>query len=431
MNDQIPKLLRDLIYAEQYHLLDTPFGHAVRTNIQYGVADCFVRNYVSRLVHTHRVQNAFCPFPATMRMSGDFMIGFDLHGRPIRCPTQYLNEPSLTVGSTGSGKTTKSRFWSLQAALTKRHLGLFLFDFRKREMRVLSPYLRRAGVNLLVVPARSLRLNPLQVCAHTDHREWAANLAETLVRVLSLPQRAAKLLYSTISRLYAFVGVVDGREEYPTLFDLREAVVADVTANAQARQAVVDSLDPILFSLRDVLCYRRGWTPDDLAQRQIVFEFSGLTDPEKDLLLNTIVLGIFLSGISRGISNPEMDLYLNCDEAARLVGSQRQQYFGSHQCGPWDGDWSRSESAEHPTEQVSAQQHAQQVHRSRIQSCGPGDHRILNGAESRSATLDHGESDSRYVRRSAGTRRVAQTVYLSNSENGLYESRPRDSGRKR
>lgn len=42
--DDIPPLIRDLIYAERYRLLDDPVGEAVRHAISLGVDDAFVRS---------------------------------------------------------------------------------------------------------------------------------------------------------------------------------------------------------------------------------------------------------------------------------------------------------------------------------------------------------------------------------------------------
>jgi hypothetical protein len=199
--------------------------------------------------------------------------------------------------------------------------GLWLFDFRKREFGLLAPYLERVGVKLNVVPARKLCLNPLQVPYGTDPREYAPNIADALKRVLKLPQRAEKLLHSTILQLQAEFGVRKGSQRYPTLFDLREAVAADKRANPQARQAIVDSLDPVLLSIGDVLCYWYGWTTRELAKRHLVFEFGGISDTDKDLLVNTLILSEFMSRISQGVSNPGMDLFICVDEAARIIGS--------------------------------------------------------------------------------------------------------------
>jgi hypothetical protein len=62
--------------------------------------------------------------------------------------------------------------------------GAWLFDLRKREFSALSPYLLRMGIDPAILPARQLRLNPLQVPSGVEPPDWAANVSDTLVRVL-------------------------------------------------------------------------------------------------------------------------------------------------------------------------------------------------------------------------------------------------------
>ena len=99
---------------------------------------------------------------------------------------------------------------------------MWLFDLRKREFGLLKPYLARIGVNLVILPARQLRLNPLQVPEFCDPRDYAPNLADTFVRILKLPPGAAKLVHQTLLHLYQKFGVLEGARSYPTLLDLRD-----------------------------------------------------------------------------------------------------------------------------------------------------------------------------------------------------------------
>jgi hypothetical protein len=162
----------------------------------------------------------------------------------------------------------------------------------------------------------------LQVPHLVHPADFAPRVADMLVQVLRLPPRATKLLHTTILKLYQSFDVFAGSQRYPTSFDLRDAVAADKSANPPASQAIVDSLDPVLLSLgQDVLGYHVGWDTHDLAQRHIVFELGGAAETDKDLLLNGLVLSEFTSRVSRGISNPRMDLYIVCDEALRFVSA--------------------------------------------------------------------------------------------------------------
>lgn len=316
--DELPKLLQDVLYGTNHRLLDDAVGQAAVQSVTAGVADDFVRDLISNRVHRHKVAQAFAgPFQLPHLGTGELSPGLDQRGRPIQFPVQYLNGHSLTVGGTGSGKTTKSRLIVLQVAPKVR--GMWLFDLRKREFAVLRPYLARMNVELVVVPGRMIRLNPLQIPEGVDPADWAPRVADVIVRVLGLPPRATKLIHTTLLRLYRSFGTFDDSRRCPCLFELREAVAEDQEANPQSRHAILDSLDPVLMSLRPVLAYRRGWTTRELAGRRIVFELGGLAETDKDLILNSLLLAEFTSRVARGVSNPTMDLWICCDEAQRLA----------------------------------------------------------------------------------------------------------------
>lgn len=136
-----------------------------------------------------------------------------------------------------------------------------------------------------------------------------------------LPPRASKLLNVAIVRQYEQRGVLRGSSDFPTVYDLREDVASSADANAPAKHALLDALDAVLTSIGDALRYRVGWTSSDLAARRIVFEFGGIPEPAKNLILNALLLAEFTSRVARGVSNPRMDLWICLDEAARIVSS--------------------------------------------------------------------------------------------------------------
>lgn len=321
MPDDIPEIVREMIYAREHWLLSDEAGQAALEVLQAGVADEFVTGLLRDRVRNHRIAQAFeGPFLLPRLSTGDVVRGLDMTGKPVLHPLQYLNGHSLTLGGSGSGKTTMSRFLVLQIA--SRLKGIWLFDFRKREFAVLRPHLKRVGVDLIVVPARKLRINPLQLPHAVEPADWAPRVADMLVLTLRLPERATKLIHLAVLNLYREFRCISTSRRFPTLFDLRERIAADKEANFPAKQAVVDSLDPVLLSLGpEVLAYRRGWSTRELSERHIVFELAGVSEADKDLLLNSLVLPEFTSRVAQGVSNQRMSLFICCDEAARLVSA--------------------------------------------------------------------------------------------------------------
>lgn len=202
---------------------------------------------------------------------------------------------------------------------------------RKREFAGLKPALARLGVNLIRLPGRSLKWNPLQLPKGVEISDWVPRVADMLIEVFELPSRASKLLQVKLFPLYR---TFKKTNESPTLFDLFNAIKNSTDSNFQARTAILDSLEPVLLSLGPgVLAYRQGWSTYDLAKYLICFEFAGLSEIDKNLLLNSFVLSEFTSRISRGISNPIMDLYLVLDEAQRICSGSAQSSAIANQIG--------------------------------------------------------------------------------------------------
>lgn len=319
---ELPQLVQDLLYADEHRLLNDELGLAVRHAISNGLTDDpFLRHIIEYRVHRHAVTQAFAgPFPIPRLAEGDVVAGTDLHGSLLRYSLQFLNAHTLTVGGSGSGKTTRARFTILQVAPRVR--GCWLFDFRKREYAPLRPFFAKLGLSLVVVPAHKMRINPLQVPAGVHPSDWASRVADMLVQVFDLPPRATKLLHVTLLQLYGEYAAQGAGDQFPTLFDLRQAIAASADANPQARLAIVDSLDPVLLSLGpSVLAYRRGWNSGDLASRHLVFELDGVAEVDKDLILNSLLLPEFTSRVAKGVSNVPMNLFISCDEALRLVAA--------------------------------------------------------------------------------------------------------------
>ena len=305
-----------------------PEGRTLLQCYEHGIIDGFVigriRQRVERALRKLREEGS--PFSPAQLDRGDFVLGLDWRQRWLWTFMQYLNAHTLIVAGTGAGKTTLSKFHAIQIARFVR--GMWLIDLRKREYRALRPAFARLGIDLKIIRGRKFRINPLQVPDGVEPIEYAATAADLLVSVLNLPPRASTLLRTTIIKLYRANGILVGSRRYPTLFHLFEAIRLDRSANAQARQAALDQLEAILTALGpDMLGYHCGWATHQLASQHLVMELTGLPESGKDLVLACLLTAVFVSRIARGLSNPNMDLWIAFDEAQRLL-SQRHETAG-------------------------------------------------------------------------------------------------------
>lgn len=323
MTDDFSKLTENIIYCHKNRLLKDEVGQAIFQIWRCGVCDDDIAMMFERRVSNHKLKQAFSDFMnfQTPKLTkGNFVIGFDDNGKELRSYIQFLNAHSLTVAGSGAGKTTFSYFKILQVA--NQVPGMWLFDLRKREFGVLKSYLAKLRIDLIILPGRSLKINPLQLPIGVEVSDWIPRVADMLIEVLGLAPRASKLLQAKLFPLYR---KFEGEKLYPTLFDLFEEIKKDKNSNHAARTAILDSLEPVLLSLGpEVLAYRHGWTTEELAKKHICFELAGLSETDKNLILNSLILSEFTSRISRGISNPKICLYIAIDEAQKICSSSSQ-----------------------------------------------------------------------------------------------------------
>jgi hypothetical protein len=331
--DVLSQLDNKVLAGKQLGAFDDRFGRKLLRLYAEDILDPWTTRQITKRVDRLLRKEAMSTsrFRQPRLHTGELILGFDEYGNPIRSPIQYLNAGLLTVANTGAGKTTLISFYAIQTAPHVR--GMWLVDLRKKEFRLLRPEFARRGIYLVIVRARAGKINPLQVPDSVDPREYACLSADILVKVLNLPGRAAVLLTSTITKLYKKYNVFRGGRKYPTLFHLFEAVRVDKTANAQARQATLDNLEPVLLSLgTQVLGYHKGWPVGQLARHHIVFELTGQSEVDKDLVLNYLVGAQFIFKLCRGVSNQTMDSWMSIDEGQRLFSRHKETYSRSGNC---------------------------------------------------------------------------------------------------
>ncbi|QDT42563.1 AAA-like domain protein [Gimesia alba] len=325
MNKKLSENMRDHLYAIDAGLLEDPLGQSLDLVYRCGVTDDFTRDLLKGRIHNHVLEmEKHGPFHRPRKLTqGDFYQGFDIKGQEIRFPVDWLNEPKLTIGTTGSGKTTLARYEILMLApfFSLGKLSAWLFDFRKTEFGALQPYLARLEKHLNIITGRKMKLNPLQVPCSVEPISYASNLSDALVRVWEVPPVASLLLSQSIIQLYRTFGVLDGGQHYPTMFDLHSVIRKNTGSNSQARNAVLVRLETLLISVGNVLAYRKGWDVHELSKLSINFQFNDITEKDQNLFLSVLLLHAFMSRVAQSRSNAKMNLLIYCDEASRLVNS--------------------------------------------------------------------------------------------------------------
>jgi len=257
------------------------------------------------------------PFLVPQLPPRPLVLGEDTRRAPVTVHPQTLTAGTLLLGNTGASKTTFATWLLYQLASLVS--GLWCADMYKEDLRRLRFPLRDRGVDLVVVPVRQGKWNPLQPDGDLrSHQSWVGSL---LARLLPVGDRARQILQHGLHTLYARFGLrEDPTRPAPTLFDLFEWVRTQPGLNVPARDALLDRLAALLVSMTSrALAWRRAWRPRDLAQFPIVFEMRGVAESGKHLVLSSLLFSILYERAERGVSNDRLNLVCVFEDAQRFL----------------------------------------------------------------------------------------------------------------
>lgn len=314
MNHKNPDIINDLWYCEDNGLLHDAWGRNLEEQVKLEILGDFEHGMIHGRAKSHRNrrerERQLCgPFEIPKPRDGEILLGTNRRGEQLRLPISTFSRPTLFCSETGGGKTNATKAIALQLC---QHLkGAFFFDTVKNEMRGLQAPLKRVGIDCLVLTGQLIRLNVLQLTPGIPLEPQVAARATLLADIFQLPQRSRKLFTSVLYQLYQ-------QQPNPTLYDVYLCVRQKKDANAQAKMAILDGLEPVLRSTK-CLRYRRGWTIQDLIERFIVFELHDLPETGKLLVLSILMLWTFEYGLAQGASNCQLQTILFVDEALPLL----------------------------------------------------------------------------------------------------------------
>lgn len=258
------------------------------------------------------------PFKQPKLTRGDFILGH-AWGDPSQIfvvPFDLLSGNVLCMCSSGGGKTWRSNFWFVQAI--QLAVCAWSIDLVKREGQRLVNAAARTGKLLIPIDAFELKFNVLQ---NPDPEAihpmiWCVTVVELIADALELPLGARGLFQQHLIVAFKESGAMNGGKKNPTLRLVRDRIKDDKDANPQSRAATVQKLDSFLAVTGDMTDYALGWSSVDLMDFNLALSLVGLPPSVQDILLNTLLVGIFRSATERGVSNPtkKIRLYASVDE---------------------------------------------------------------------------------------------------------------------
>ena len=296
-----PQLLKSVVEGIDHDLFRDRLGRALLRSARLGIADDQIVQMIQSRVQRHAIKRATGQTPPLREPnlhSGELELGTSLAGRLVRILVRALAAGWLLVANTGSGKT--NLLAHILPQIASSGVQVWVTDMYKQQHRLMRRRFVAQGSDLIILRPQDARFNLLQAAPNEPgpHLSLACDL---LIRLLGLPSRARTILRRATHELYERFGIWRGQtEDWPTLFDLYEAIRSARGLNPMAKEAILDRMASLLVALTPrCAAYRRAWTHADLSRHNVVFEMAGASELVKHVLLLPTIFGQFLHRISR------------------------------------------------------------------------------------------------------------------------------------
>jgi len=286
-----------------------------------GVSDNqHLQKTASKAVLGKSVQHWEYPFDQQPQV-GDIALGRTFQDQRFQLSQDDLTKHLLAVGQSGSGKTTL--FYSLMEEIEK---PFWAFDL-KQDYRHVD--------DVLVLPWTELRFNPLQPPEDVSPRRWAQVFAEIFGHATALLSGSKNYLLKKIVELYQLYSLFDRVEKpFPSLHELEMLIERDginfVRKQSDYRDTLLNRLEAMNLVAGTVFDCSQGHSIQELLQRDVVFEFDGLSRDVQNFLMEILFAYVFEYRLAQNQRGEGLNHVFFLDEGKRVfsVYKERQDASG-------------------------------------------------------------------------------------------------------
>lgn len=270
------------------------------------------------------VQNVKYPFDMG-RFSGKVELGETFQERTFSFSENDLSKHILAVGQSGTGKTTL--FYNLMQQVD---FSFWAFDL-KQDYR----HLVQDEKDLLVLPWTRLRFNPLRPPSGVSPRRWAQVFSEIFGHATSLLSGSKNYLLKKIIELYRLYGLFEWvSSPYPSLHELQRLMEAEkinyMRTSADYRDRLLNRLETMNLVAGTVFDCSQGYSVEELLERNVVFEFDGLSRDVQNFLMEILFAYVYEYRLAQNERGDGLRHVFFLDEGKRVfsVYKERQEASG-------------------------------------------------------------------------------------------------------
>lgn len=282
------------------------------------------RRTLTKALATTAIRHQSYPFQNYVPQ-GDLRLGSTFSDTPLMLDTQNLTKHLLTVGQSGTGKTTL--FYNL---MQQTSVPFWSFDL-KQDYRHLVQYCD----DLVVLPWTQLRFNPLKPPEGVSPRRWAQVFSEIFCHATALLSGSKNHLLKKIIELYRLYGLFDWvSEPFPSLHELQRLIEVEkinfVRTSSDYRDRLLNRLEAMNLTAGTVFDCNQGYAIEQLLQRNVVFEFDGLSRDVQNFVMEILFAYVYEYRLAQTQRGNQLRHIFFLDEGKRVfsVYKERQEASG-------------------------------------------------------------------------------------------------------
>jgi hypothetical protein len=257
--------------------------------------------------------------PSKAEVQGEIKIGNVLHADKA-LHSFGLNPNELTrhvgiYGQTGHGKT--SLLYTIINQLTKLKIPFLYLDLKKDGRCLL-----RQHEELIVIPWRELRWNPLRPPPDMDVKSWWQLFAEVCGHAWGVYHAGVNYILEYLDRLHE-----EQKGAFPTLVDLYR-MMAETQETTRKRLEYFDvmynrvrALTSILGSVIDV---QTGIKMEELLNHPVIIELDQLRADEQNWMVETMLTWLYAYRLVQGHRSEKLRHCVIIDEAHRIFDANKE-----------------------------------------------------------------------------------------------------------
>jgi hypothetical protein len=203
------------------------------------------------------------------------------------------------------------------------------FDLKQDYRQLISE------VELLVLPWTELKFNPLKPPEGVPPRRWAQVFSEIFGHATSLLSGSKNYLMKKIVELYTLYNLFDQvAPPYPSLHELKLLIQRDkinyVRTASDYRDRLLNRLEAMTLISGTVFDCSQGHPVEQLLERDVVFEFDGLSRDVQNFLMEVLFAYVYEYRIAQNHRSSGLNHLFFLDEGKRVfsVYKERQDAAG-------------------------------------------------------------------------------------------------------